>query len=182
MNFDGSSTSEVLYGRSMVEPQVQAMKDRLNDYISREGLKTSRQRELIADVFFTVGGHVSVDELLAAVHRQDAGVGQATVYRTMKLLTMAGLAVAREFGDGQARYELSSDHDHHHDHLICVRCGRIVEFVEEHIERLQDTVAAQHGFVVTHHKMELYGVCPTCQAVPRGEAEQRSPDRNPPAG
>jgi Fur family transcriptional regulator, ferric uptake regulator len=143
-----------------------AVKEQLNAYIARAGLKTSRQRELIADVFFTVGGHVSVDELLAAVHQHDRGVGQATVYRTMKLLTIAGLAVARQFGDGQARYELATDHDHHHDHLICVRCGRIVEFVEENIERLQDNVARLHGFVVTHHKMELYGVCPACQAEP----------------
>jgi Fur family transcriptional regulator, ferric uptake regulator len=145
----------------MVEPAT--LKAQLNDYIARERLKSSKQRELIVDVFLSVGGHMSVDELLAAVHRTEPGVGQATVYRTMKLLTAAGLAVPRQFGDGQARYELATEHDHHHDHLICTRCGSIVEFVNEQIEALQDSVAKQHGFVVSHHKMELYGVCPSCQ-------------------
>jgi Fur family ferric uptake transcriptional regulator len=86
----------------------------------------------------------------------------ATVYRTMKLLAEAGLAHARNFGDGQTRYEAAVG-KHHHDHLICTQCGTIVEFEDDRIESLQDAVARKHGFKVTSHKMELYGICKSCQ-------------------
>lgn len=135
----------------------------LKAYITRHGLKTSRQRELIAEVFFQARGHLSIDELLERVRRLDAGVGQATVYRTMKLLTQCGLAASRHFGDGHTRYEPVDDHEEHHDHLICTSCGKIVEFHNDQIESLQTRIAEQHGFVVTHHKMELYGLCAECR-------------------
>jgi Fur family ferric uptake transcriptional regulator len=135
----------------------------LREYIARHGLKTSRQRELIAEVFFQAGGHLSIDELLERVRKDDPHIGQATVYRTMKLLTKCGLAEPRQFGDGHTRYEPHVGNEEHHDHLICTSCGKIVEFVNTQIETLQARVAKQHGFVVTHHKMELYGLCPDCQ-------------------
>ncbi len=141
-------------------------RDILRDYIVKNGLKTSRQRELIADTFFAAEGHLSVDELLERVRAEDAGIGQATVYRTMKLLAKCGLAEARQFGDGHTRYEhVLDEREHHHDHLICTACGRIVEFVDPQIETLQARVAEAHGFTVTHHKMELYGTCAACTAV-----------------
>jgi Fur family ferric uptake transcriptional regulator len=86
----------------------------------------------------------------------------ATVYRTMKLLSESGLAHARNFGDGQTRYEAAVG-KHHHDHLICTRCGTIVEFENDRIETMQEAVARKHGFKVTSHKMELYGLCRNCQ-------------------
>ena len=135
----------------------------LKDYLTRHKLKASRQRDLIAEVFFTAPGHLRVDELLHEVRKLDAKVSQATVYRTMKLLTECGLAAARNFLDGQTRYERNDDSVNHHDHLICTGCGRIVEFVNSRIEELQDRVAIEHGFVVTNHKMELYGLCGTCR-------------------
>ena len=91
-------------------------------------------------------------------------IGAATVYRTMKILTDAGLASARHFEGGQTRYEAALDR-HHHDHLICTGCSRIIEFENEQIEELQDRVADEHGFRVTHHKLELYGLCRDCQAT-----------------
>jgi Fur family ferric uptake transcriptional regulator len=135
----------------------------LKAYIAKHGLKTSRQRELIADVFFGAGGHLSIDELLERVKKSDPRVGQATVYRTMKLLTRAGLAEPRQFGDGHTRYEPALEQAEHHDHLICTSCGKIVEFHNAQIEALQSRVAAKHGFLVSHHKMELYGLCAACQ-------------------
>jgi Fur family ferric uptake transcriptional regulator len=140
----------------------------LREYIAKNGLKTSRQRELIVDTFFAADGHLSVDELLDRVRAEDAGVGQATVYRTMKLLAKCGLAEPRQFGDGHTRYEhVHGADEHHHDHLICTSCGAIVEFVDPQIEGLQDRVAEAHGFTVTHHKMELYGTCARCTAARR---------------
>ncbi len=138
-------------------------RERLNSWIAERGLKQTRQRDLIVDTFFSASGHLSIDELLAQVSTRDSNIGAATVYRTMKILSEAGLASARHFDDGQTRYEAALDR-HHHDHLICTGCHTIVEFENEAIEELQDTVAAAHGFVVTRHKLELYGLCKDCQA------------------
>jgi Fur family ferric uptake transcriptional regulator len=133
-------------------------------YIAENGLKHSRQRERIAEVFFGMGGHVSVEELVVRVRRLDARISVATVYRTMKLLADCGLAVPRQFGGGQTRYEAASGRGHH-DHLICTACGEIVEFANEKIETLQALVARRHGFEVESHKLELYGRCARCRSA-----------------
>lgn len=135
--------------------------DTLRTYISDQGLKNSKQREIVAEAFFESGEHMRVDELLAVAREIDARISQATVYRTMKLLVDCGLAEARHFHDGQARYEPADGKGEHHDHLICVACGKIVEFVDPRIEELQDEVAKRYGFTITDHKMELYGLCNT---------------------
>ena len=139
----------------------------LNRYMAEHGLKSTRQRSLIIDTFFSVGGHLSVEELWAKVRAQDARVSVATVYRTMKLLHDCGLAHSRNFGDGQTRYEAATGRPHH-DHLICTSCGDIVEFANERIEHLQELVARRHGFEVESHRLELYGCCASCRS-----AEQR---------
>ena len=143
-----------------------AQRDELNlllaRYMSENGLKSTRQRSLIIDIFFGMSGHLSVEEVWSRVRQDDARVSVATVYRTMKLLAESGLAHARNFGDGQTRYEPAVGREHH-DHLICTRCGTIIEFENDQIERMQDAVAKRHGFKVTSHKMELYGLCKSCQ-------------------
>ncbi|HYD40574.1 MAG TPA: transcriptional repressor [Anaeromyxobacter sp.] len=139
----------------------------LGDYLARRGLKHSRQRERIAEIFMGLRGHVSVDELLARARREDRRVSLATVYRTMKLLAESGLAAAREFGDGQTRWEVAAGRAHH-DHLICTACGEIVEFTNEQIEALQAAVARKHGFEVERHRLELYGRCARCRDARRG--------------
>ena len=141
----------------------------LGAYLARHGLKHSRRRERIAEIFFGMVGHVSVEELLAHARREDRRVSQATVYRTMKLLVESGLANAREFGDGQTRYEVAVGRSHH-DHLICTGCGIIAEFADEQIEALQASVARRHGFSVERHRLELYGRCSRCRAEARREA------------
>ncbi len=138
--------------------------DALGEAITARGLKHSRQRTVIADAFFRMGGHVAIDELVARVREQDPRVSVATVYRTMKLLAECGLAVARHFGDGQTRYE-PAVRRHHHDHLICTSCGDIVEFESERIEELQERVARRHGFEVEHHRLEIYGRCARCRGA-----------------
>jgi Fur family ferric uptake transcriptional regulator len=135
----------------------------LGAHIERHGLKHSRQRERIAQTFLSMGGHVSVEEVVARVRREDPRVSVATVYRTMKLLAECGVAVPRQFGgDGQTRYESATGRPHH-DHLICTSCGDIVEFANERIESLQETVAKRHGFEVQSHRLELYGRCARCR-------------------
>jgi len=131
------------------------------EHLRRLGLKSTAQRDDIARVFFAAKRHISVDELYREVKKVNRRIGYATVYRTMKLLTECGLASESHFLNGEARYE--STEGHHHDHLICVRCGTIVEFEEERIEQLQAEVAAREGFLFTGHRMELYGICARCQ-------------------
>jgi Fur family transcriptional regulator, ferric uptake regulator len=126
-------------------------------------LKSTSQRDDIARVFFGTHGHLSVEELYREVKKVNPRVGYATVYRTVRLLRECGLAAERHFHDGEARFE-NVEEEHHHDHLICERCGRIVEFANDAIERLQEHVAQKLGFVITRHKMELYGLCADCRA------------------
>ncbi len=142
-------------------PQMQEV---LAQFMAKKGLKSTRQRSLIVDTFLGAEGHLTVEELWAKVRSLDQKVSVATVYRTMKLLHDSGLAHARNFGDGQTRYEVAAGKDHH-DHLICTRCGDIVEFENDRIEAMQGAVARKHGFKVTSHKMELYGLCRSCQRL-----------------
>jgi Fur family ferric uptake transcriptional regulator len=136
---------------------------RLTAHLKSKGLKVTRQRELILESFLKTGKHIGVEELLLQVRRRSPTIGNATVYRTMKLFVEAGIAEERRFSTGATLYEAHDGDEHHHDHLICTSCERIFEFENEEIEKLQDEVAESHGFRLTHHKMELYGVCRDCQ-------------------
>ena len=134
------------------------LRERWRAYIQDHRLNTTAQREAIVEQFLRTRDHVSIDELLTKVRKRQPKVGYATVYRTLKLLVDSGLAVERQFGDGQARFEVVGDH---HDHLICVKCGLILEFEDDEIERLQDKIAVRlGGFSVLRHRHELYGLCP----------------------
>ena len=144
------------------------MSDQLDTFrlwIKAQGLKATAQREDIAQVFFSTTRHLSVEELYSEVRRINPRVGYATVYRTLKLLKECGLAEERHFADGQARFE-NIEAERHHDHLICERCGRIIEFVQPRIEELQEELAQRYGFVATTHKMEIYGICKECRENP----------------
>jgi Fur family ferric uptake transcriptional regulator len=137
------------------------IKQRWRAFTEAEGLKATRQRDVIVDEFLRSRGHVSIEELLARVRKRHPRVGYVTVYRTLRLLQAADLAIPRQFGDGQTRYEVADQATHrHHDHLICADCGLIIEFTQPAIERLQDEVARRLGFVVESHKLELYARCP----------------------
>jgi Fur family ferric uptake transcriptional regulator len=152
------------------------LKERWRTYVQDRRLNITAQREAIVEQFLRTRDHVSIDELLTKVRKRQPKVGYATVYRTLKLLVDSGLAVERQFGDGQARFEVVGDH---HDHLICVQCGLILEFEDDEIERLQDRIAARlGGFTVLRHRHELYGLCPKQAGDPAGfcpNEQQRKP-------
>lgn len=139
-------------------PNLERVRQNLDDYMSEKGLRTTEQRRLIVTTFFDASDHLTIDELLDKVRAVDSRVGYATVYRTMKMLSEGGIANELHFGDGATRYEVA-DEDAHHDHLICEKCGNIIEFEEPLIEELQERVATSYAFIVTHHKHELYGHC-----------------------
>ncbi len=113
--------------RNSRHPTQDRLRADLEAYMTRRGLRSTEQRRVIIDTFFGSAEHITIDTLLREVRAVDARVGYATVYRTMKLLTESGVVQEHKFGDGFTRYELSDD-DAHHDHLICMECGKITEF------------------------------------------------------
>ena len=144
-------------------PDVGRLKKSLAEYVDQQGLRWTDKRRLICDTFFASSEHISLEELLSRVRAKDPRIGYATVYRTMRLLVESGVANERHFADEITSFE-PTDTETHHDHLICVDCGKIVEFKEPKIEKLQEQVARRHGFELRYHKHELYCVCldPKC--------------------
>lgn len=131
-------------------------------YIAEQGLKSTQQREIILDEFLTAGDHLSTEELYLRIREKHPHIGYATVYRTLKLFSECGIAEEHNFGDGQTRYE-SVVGEEHHDHLICTKCKKIIEFEDSRIEELQAEVARQHNFKILDHRLELYGLCSDCR-------------------
>lgn len=131
-------------------------------FMAKKGLNTTSQRRAIAEIFFGLPGHHSLEEFYKEISLVDPGIGQTTVYRTLKLLCEAGLASEIQFNDNITRYEIANPKAHH-DHLICVECGLIVEICDPNIERLQKEVARDNGFKLYGHSHNLYGLCPECQ-------------------
>ena len=131
-------------------------------HIQKKGLKRTTQREVILDVFLKTEDHLSSEDLYRLVQKEDPTIGQTTVYRTLKLLTEAGLAREVRFGDGRTHYEHNYKHQHH-DHMICSECGKIIEFFSAELEALQDAMAEKHGFEVTHHLLRIIGLCSDCK-------------------
>ncbi len=146
------------------------VKEIFEGFLAEKGLKMTRQRQLILDIFLKKEGHLSPEELYLLVRAKAPAVGRATVYRVLKLLKEAGLAHEVDFGEGVLRYEHKYGHAHH-DHLICMRCGRTREVVDEAIEQLQQKLADRYGYSLTSHRMDLYGLCPAC----RRKAEKAGP-------
>ena len=107
------------------------------------------------------------------MQKEDPTVGHTTVYRTLKLLTEAGLAREVRFGDNKTYYEHHYNHEHH-DHMICTECGRVIEFFSPEIEALQDEMADKFGFQPTHHSLRMWGICSDCQTVQHRIAHSRS--------
>jgi Fur family ferric uptake transcriptional regulator len=132
----------------------------LAEYLERNHLKHTKQRELILLSFLEAKRHITSEDLYQVVREQHPNIGYTTVYRTMKLLVEAGLATERHFDDGITRYEIEQEH---HDHLVCIKCGRIQEFECEMIEETQNEIAKRHQFEILRHRHELYGHCSNCR-------------------
>lgn len=145
----------------LTPPDVDELRTRLREHVSRNNLKSSTRRELILETLAQVGRHVTAEELHQEVRLRDPRIGAATIYRTLRVLQDGGIVAERHFEGGATRFELVGEH---HDHLICTACGKIVEFEDEAIELEQQRVAARYGFELRSHRHELYGVCVDCRA------------------
>lgn len=132
------------------------MPDTIIERCEARGLRLTEQRRTIAGVLEAADDHPDVEELYARASAEDPNISLATVYRTVKLFEEAGIIEKLEFGDGRARYE-DAERDHH-DHLIDLKTGDVIEFVDAEIEALQDRIAKQLGYRLMGHRLELYGV------------------------
>ena len=132
------------------------MKDSIEQKCIDKGVKLTDQRKIIAKVMSESQDHPDVDELYNRVSRIDSKISIATIYRTVKLFEESGILAKHDFKGGKARYEELNES--HHDHLIDIKTGEIIEFVDEEIEKLQEKVAAKYGYKLVDHKLELYGI------------------------
>jgi Fur family transcriptional regulator, ferric uptake regulator len=132
------------------------------DYLQKHGLKGTSQREEILNFLLKAEEHLSPEEIYQSLRRKDPRLGRATVFRTLKLLEECGLASSVTFADGRHKYERKHGRPHH-DHMICVNCGKTLEFSSPAIERIQDQVARRNRFKILWHRHEIFGRCAACE-------------------
>ena len=136
-------------------------KRKFDKYLADQGLRRTGPRDIVAGVFLRTEKHVSTEELFKIVRRKNKNIGYATVARTLHLLEDAGLCRQVDMGDRIARFEHEYRHAHH-DHIVCTKCGKVVEVHSDKLEKIQDALVAKHGFVQTSHKLTIYGLCSKC--------------------
>lgn len=142
------------------------MTSRVEQLCLDKGMKMTEQRRIIARVLSDSNDHPDVEELYRRATKVDSRISIATVYRTVRLFEESGILERHDFGDGRARYEETPDE--HHDHLIDIQSGKVIEFHNEAIEKLQTEIARQHGYRLIGHRLELLGV-PLDQATDEDE-------------
>lgn len=135
--------------------------DQLKNVLKKEGLRYTEQRQAIWDELCSNDDHRDAEAIYLSIRQDGVNVSRATVYRTIDVLVKNNLVRKLDLGDGRSLYEHKIDPSHH-DHLVCIRCGRIEEFMVEEIETLQDRVADQFGFKLIRHIHQLFGLCGDC--------------------
>ncbi len=144
-----------------MEKSLELYLQELRALVKQRGLKHSSQRELILKALFHASSHLTPEEIYQEVKKENPSIGLATVYRTLSFLEKVDLVSSISFGSEGKKYELNRGN--HHDHMICVRCGKIIEFFDEELERLQEEIAQKKGFKLLSHQMNMYGICKDCQ-------------------
>ena len=132
-----------------------------SDFLAKKDLKLTSQRRSILHEAIHAKGHFSAEQLLDISKKADRTISKATVYRTLALLKESGVLEEQDFGDGKKLYERAQGRKHH-DHFVCIRCGKIIEFENSQIEHLQDIEARRHDFNVVYHSLKLFGFCKRC--------------------
>ena len=137
-------------------PKPQIPQSRIERLCRENGMRMTGQRRIIARVLSAASDHPDVEEVHRRANAEDQNISLSTVYRTVRLFEEAGILERHEFGDGRARYEQADTE--HHDHLIDMHSGRVIEFSNEQVERLQVEIARELGYTLIDHRLELYGV------------------------
>ena len=134
----------------------------LKETLQKEGLRYTQQRQEIWDELRSSNKHRDAEEIFFALRKRGLKISRATVYRTIDVLVKNKLIDKLDVGDGRARFEYNEKYCHH-DHLICTRCGKIVEFYNDEIEELQNKIAKQYNFKLLNNSHQLFGICKDCQ-------------------
>ncbi len=150
---NGFQLHDILY----MTPVTTAFRNFLNE----KNLHYTTQRALIVDEFLRANTHLSAEELYGIVKQKEPTIGQVTVFRTLKLLEEAGIANPVNFGDKTIRYELSFETGHH-DHLVCTRCGKVIEVLDKKLEKRKEKICENNEFIPLHHRLEIFGICKGC--------------------
>lgn len=131
-------------------------------YLREQGLPVTQQRGVVADVVFSSEEHLSVDDIEQRLRDRGDRIGKATIYRTLDLLVRSRLVEEHDFGEGFKRYEHRLTQQPVHEHLICLECGKVIEFESIEIHRVESRVKEEHGFSPARHRLEIYGLCREC--------------------
>jgi len=132
-------------------------------YLREQGLPVTQQREAVAEVVFASDEHLSVDDIESRLREEGDRIGKATIYRTLDLLVRSKLVAEHDFGEGFKRYEHRLSRQPEHEHLICTECGDVLEFRSREINQIESRIKEQYGFRPVRHKLEIYGLCRSCQ-------------------
>ena len=137
--------------------------DELKKIVKQKGLKYTEQREIVLDILLNAKEHLTAEEVYNEIKKKylNSNIGIATVYRALSFLEEVDLITSINFGTDGKKYESNSKS--HHDHLICTSCGKIIEFMDDEIEKRQDKIAKKNKFRIVSHSMQLYGTCESCQ-------------------
>ena len=161
------SSSPTAPRRPAAEATFERIEREFEAFVRKKGLKLTSQRRRILKRVFSTNRHFTAEEIHEVFRRGRSDVSRATVYRTLGLLVEGGFLDMLELGGDTKRYEHILDREHH-DHLLCTRCGAVVEFQEPRIEVLQDEVARKNSFKITSHSLRIFGTCRKCTAESGG--------------
>ncbi len=132
-------------------------------YLRERGLPVTQQREAVAEVVFTASEHLSVDDIEHELRERGERIGKATIYRTLDLLVRSRLVEEHDFGEGFKRYEHRLSQQPVHEHLICLECGKVIEFRSAEVQAVEARIRVEEGFVPVRHRLEIYGLCRECR-------------------
>jgi len=147
--------------RGILMPLIAEAEKRFSKFLEEKDLKLTSQRRTILRQAIEANGHFSAEKLLEISKKADSTISKATVYRTLALLKESKVLEEQDFGDGRKVYERAEGRKHH-DHFVCIKCGKIIEFENEHIEKLQDSEAKKQQFKIVYHSLKLFGFCKSC--------------------
>jgi Fur family ferric uptake transcriptional regulator len=143
------------------ETEMSFYEEKVAEYLRKNGLKFTPERKAIMTYVSTIKGHFTPDDIYDCLKKANKKISRASIYRALPLLLKSGIVREAARDKSGAKYEYAAGKSHH-DHMECVKCGKIVEFRNEEIEKLQDSVGRQYGFVLTGHRLELKGLCREC--------------------
>jgi Fur family ferric uptake transcriptional regulator len=132
------------------------------EYLSSKNLKVTKERKAVLREVFLSRGHLEVEDLAGNLRKKKKRASRATIYRTLDLLVESGIIRRVDLGHGHSHYELILDHPHH-EHMICIKCGKVIEFSDQKIEKALNRLCKNKGFEQTTHRLQIFGYCRSCQ-------------------